>query len=113
MMNLSTLRALVSLTNDAAILDELNSEIAKAEKAEQRKADAKAVKAAEYAEAHDVVMGVIADATGAISVAEIFDACKDELPEGFTKNKISYALRNYWASEVVKTEGKVNAYTKA
>lgn len=112
-MKLSTLRAISSMISDTAILEELSTEIEKAEKAEQRKAEQKATKATEYAEAHDVVMGVLADALDAVTVAEIYEACKDELPEGFSKNKIAYALRNYWASEVVKTEGKVNAYAKA
>ena len=112
-MTISTLRTLATLTTDKVILSELNKEIEKAEKAEQRKAEQKVVKANEYAEAHDAVMGVIADATGAITVSEIYESCKDELPEGFSKNKIAYALRTYWADEVVKTEGKVNTYAKA
>lgn len=112
MMKISTLRALSALTSDEAILTELTAEIEKAEKAEARKVEQKVAKANEYAEAHDVVMGVLADATGAVTVSEIYEACKDELPAGFSKNKISYALRVYWADEVVKTEGKVNAYSK-
>ena len=109
-MKMSTLIALSSLTSDEAILSELNAEIEKAKKAETRKAEQKAERVNAYAEAHNVIMSVIADATAAVTVAEIYESCKDELPEGFTKNKISYALRNYWASEVVKTEGKVNTY---
>ena len=110
MLNISTLRALSTLTADETILTELNAEIERAEKANARKADAKAAKMNEYAAAHDVVIGTLADAVAPVTVAELFEACENELPDGFTKNKISYALRTYWADEVVKTEGKVNTY---
>ena len=112
-MKISTLRALSTLSLDPETLSEIQAEIVKMEKAEARKDEQKAAKNAEYAEAHDVIMGVIADAVGPVTIAEIYEACKDELPEGFTKNKISYALRVYWSDEVVKTEGKVNTYAKA
>ena len=110
MMNLSTLKALAALTADETILTELNAEIEKAEKAEARKTEAKTAKVAEYAEAHDVVMGVLSDATGAVTIAELFEACEGALPDGFTKGKLSYALRALWADEVTKTEGRVNTY---
>lgn len=112
-MKISTLRALSSMSLEEALMADIKAEIEKVEKAEARKAEQKAAKVAEYAEAHDVVMGVLADAVGPVTVAEMYEACKDELPEGFTKNKLAYALRVYWNDEVVKTEGKVNAYTKA
>lgn len=112
-MKISTLRTLSTMSFEEAIMNDIMNELEKAEKVEARKAEQKAEKSAEYAKAHDVVMGVIADATGAVTVAEIYEACVKELPEGFTKNKIAYALRTYWGDEVVKTEGKVNAYAKA
>lgn len=89
----------------------LENMVGQLERQNERKAEQKAAKANEYAEAHDAVMGVISDATAAVTVAEIYESCKNELPEGFTKNKIAYALRVYWADEVVKTEGKVNTYS--
>ena len=109
-MNISTLRTLATLTTDESLLTELKAEIERAEKADARKADAKAAKLNEYAAAHDVVIGTLADAVAPVTVAELFEACEGELPEGFSKNKISYALRTYWADEVIKTEGKVNTY---
>lgn len=78
-----------------------------------RGTEQKAAKMSEYASAHDAVMGVLADATKPVTVAEIYESCQADLPEGFSKNKIAYALRTYWTDEVVKTEGKVNMYTKA
>ena len=65
-----------------------------------------------YAQAHDVVMGVIDDTPR--TVAEIYDACKEDL-NGFSKSKIQYALRAPWADEVVKIENAkgANQYVKA
>jgi len=110
MLNLSTLKTLSTLTSDEAILSELKAEIERAEKAEARKVNEKAAKVAEYAEAHDIVMATIGEAMTSATVAEIFEAAQDALPEGFTKAKLAYALRVLWADEVVKTEGKVNTY---
>ena len=66
-----------------------------------------------YAQAHDVVMRVV-DATPR-TVAEIYDACAEELPEGFSKSKVQYAIRALWGDEVVKIENAkgANQYTKA
>ena len=110
--------ALYNVLNNYDAMDDetrltLEDMVSRLEREAERKAEQKAAKVNEYAEAHDVVMGVLADATGAVTVSEIYESCKDELPEGFSKNKISYALRVYWSNEVVKTEGKVNAYAKA
>ncbi len=65
-----------------------------------------------YESARELVLEVIPQDTP-VTVAEIFEAVKDELPTGFTKAKIQYALGHYWESEVIKHEGKVNSYTRA
>ena len=93
--------------------DELQRMVAVLESQIDKRAEQKAAKMSEYASAHDAVMGVLADATKPVTVAEIYESCQADLPEGFSKNKIAYALRTYWTDEVVKTEGKVNMYTKA
>ena len=65
-----------------------------------------------YANAHDAVLGAMSNAP--MTIAEIWDACSEQMPEGFTKNKIQYALLHYWNDEVVKdTDGKVNTYRLA
>ena len=64
-----------------------------------------------YAEAHDVAMRFLG--TEPMTVAEWFDACGDTLPESFSKSKMQYAVREYWADEIIKIEGKVNRYRKA
>ena len=109
-MKIATLRTLSTLTTDEAILSEINAEIERLSKAEARNAERKAEKNAMYAEAHEVVMGVLADATGSVTAAEIFEECENALPEGFSKSNLSYALRALWSDEVVKTEGRVNTY---
>lgn len=64
-----------------------------------------------YAATHDVVMATLSDKP--MTMAELWEAMKDNVPEGMTKSKVQYALRELWASEVVKIEGKVNEYKRA
>jgi len=64
-----------------------------------------------YEQAKGIVIGALSDTP--VTLAELYDEVKDKLPEGFTRNKVQYALGHYWESEVNVTKGKVNAYTKA
>ena len=93
----------IDFENKAEIMAELNKEI-------NRGADAKAAKAAEYEAVKDTVSDVLRSTTTPLTAAEIFEGCESDLPEGFTRNKVSYALLNYWTDDVVKIEGKVNTY---
>ena len=78
--------------------------------AELNKNEAKAQANRElYATAHDVVMAHL-DATP-VTVADLYASCEDELPDGFSKSKVQYALSNYWADEVVKHDNGKKAYT--
>ena len=70
----------------------------------------KAAKEEAYAEAKTVVLETIRVAGVPVTVAEIFDSCEKELPEGFTRNMVSYGLNHYWTDVVEKIEGKVNSY---
>ena len=92
----------IDFENKTEIMDELMKDI-------NRGAEVKASKMAEYDAAVESVMNVLRMTTAPLTVAEIFDACEG-LPEGFTKNKVSYGLTHYWADRVVKVEGKVNTY---
>jgi hypothetical protein len=74
---------------------------------------AKAEKAKVYEIAKPIVFDVFAQTDAPLTIAEIWEAIEDNAPEGFTKGKLSYAIAHQWASEVVKVEGKVNAYRKA
>ena len=64
-----------------------------------------------YAAAHDVVIGALTDKP--VTLAELWEVVKDTVPEGMSKSKVQYALRELWAAEVVKIEGKVNEYKRA
>lgn len=64
-----------------------------------------------YAAAHDVVIGALTDKP--VTLAELWEVVKGTVPEGMTKSKVQYALRELWAAEVVKIEGKVNEYKRA
>ena len=64
-----------------------------------------------YEQAKEIVLSELGDTP--VTVAELYEAVEDKLPEGFTKAKVQYALGHYWESEVVKHEGKVNSYTRA
>ena len=97
-----------ALTNfgfaDEEILAELDKEINKG--AEQKAKNAKA-----YEGIHDLVIGALTNEPA--TVAEIWEAIEDEVPEGITKNKVQYALTHLWGDEIVKVEGKPNGYRKA
>lgn len=97
----NTMRTLENPTEEQAVaIQELEAEVNKdiAKKQAAREA---------YEAAHDVVIGVMSDAP--MTVAEIFAACEDKLPEDFSKNKVQYGLLNYWASEIVKVENPTGA----
>ena len=40
--------------------------------------------------------------TKTITVTELYGMCSHELPKGFTKSKMQYALNNYWTDVIVK-----------
>ena len=97
--------ALTAINYDnAEVMEDLRKEI-------NRSAEAKARKANEYEQAKEIVLEALRMATKPLTVAEIFENCENDLPEGFTKNKVNYGLTHYWTDEVVKTEGKVNSYS--
>ena len=63
-----------------------------------------------YAQAHDVVIGALSNTP--VTIGELYTEIENDLPEGFSKGKVQYAITRLWADEVVKTEGKVNTYTR-
>lgn len=94
----------IDFENKTEIMAELEKEL-------NRGAAEREAKAAEYEAAHDAVMEAIRIAGVPVSVADIFAEAEKSLPEGFTKNKVSYGLRNYWKDEVMVESGKVNLYS--
>lgn len=90
--------------NVADAVEEMKAELAKNAEKAQANRDL-------YAAAHDVVVATLSDKP--MTMAELWEAVKDNVPEGMTKSKVQYALRELWAAEVVKIEGKVNEYKRA
>ena len=85
------------------VRDEIVAELSKGAEKAQANRDL-------YAQAHDVVMGALS--TTPVTIGELYDEIADALPDGFSKGKVQYAITRLWADEVVKTEGKVNTYSR-
>lgn len=83
--------------------------LAEFEKEINRNAEAKQAKDALYAEAKPIVLAVM-DAPATIT--EIFEVVEKDLPDGFTKGMLQYAITRLWVDEIDKIEGKVNTYTR-
>ena len=62
-----------------------------------------------YELAKPIVFGVMSHTP--MTVKEIFAACEDSLPEGFTSHKIQYAFLHYWNDEIVKHDNGKSAFT--
>ncbi len=112
-MKNSSLRTVYDILTGKSVPEETRLEVIRemendfAKKAEKAQANRDL-----YAEAHDVAMGVLTEVP--MTMADWYAACESELPEGFSKSKMQYAAREYWADEVVKIDtGKVNQYRKA
>ena len=103
------MKSLVSYLNGETVtnLDEIRDELV----AELNKGEAKAQANRDmYAEAKDIVLSALSDTP--VTIGELYDEVKGDLPEGFSKGKVQYAITRLWMDEVVKTEGKVNTYTR-
>lgn len=110
-MKKSSLQSLVSFIDsiDApqevkVIRDEIVAELSKDEAKAQANRDL-------YAEAHNVVIEAMSHLTTPAPISELYDEVKDNLPNGFTKGKMQYAITRLWVNEIIKTEGKVNTYS--
>lgn len=85
------------------------NEVREALTAELNKGAERKAKTAElYEVAKPIVFGALSETPA--TIAEIFDEVESELPEGFTKSKLQYAITRLWKDEVSKVEGKVNSY---
>ena len=75
-------------------------------------AEEKARNAEQYDQAKAIVMGELSDTP--VTISELWDALAGKLSEvGMTKGKLQYAVTRLWKDEIVRTEGKVNTYSKA
>ena len=107
-----TKNSLTAIFNALTAIDFEGKETAMAEleKEIHRGEAEKAAKVALYEAAKDVVLSVL---DKPMTIADAYEACKDELPRGFTKAQMQYGLTHYWADDVIKTTGKVNEYKRA
>ena len=109
-MKKSTMIALVNYLNGATIdnLAEIKSEL---EAELNRNAEKAAANRELYESAKSVIFEGFRVAGTPITIAELYEEIKDELPQGFSKSKVQYAVTRLWSDEIVKTEGKTNTYT--
>ena len=109
-MKKATMNTILSLianidTHEAEeVRAELNAELNKG-------AEQKAQNAALYEAAKAVVMSELGETP--VTIGELYEAVEAELPEGFTKGKLQYAVTRLWTADIVRIEGKVNTYRKA
>lgn len=109
-MKKSTMIALVNYLNGATIdnLAEIKSEL---EAELNRNAEKAAANRELYESAKSVIFEGFRVAGTPITIAELYEEIKDNLPQGFSKSKVQYAVTRLWSDEIVKTEGKTNTYT--
>lgn len=109
-MKKSTMIALVNYLNGATIdnLAEIKSEL---EAELNRNAEKAAANRELYESAKSVIFEGFRVAGTPVTIAELYEEIKDELPQGFSKSKVQYAVTRLWSDEIVKTEGKTNTYT--
>lgn len=88
--------------NLSAVVEDIRTEYEKSAAKATAKMDT-------YEQAKPIVFAAIADT--ALTVKDIFAACEDELPEGFTSHKIQYGLLHYWNDEVVKIDNGKAPFT--
>ncbi len=109
-MKKSTMIALVSYLNGATVdnLDEIKAEL---EAELNRNAEKAAANRELYESAKPVVFEGFRRIGIPTTIAELYEEIKGELPQGFSKSKVQYAVTRLWSDEIVKTEGKTNTYT--
>ena len=104
MNTILTLIATIDTPEADEVRAELNAELNKG-------AEQKAQNAAVYEAVKPIVMEELGDAT--CTVGELWEAVADKMPAGFTKGKLQYAMTRLWVNDLVRVEGKINAYHKA
>lgn len=109
-MKKNTMIALVSYLNGNTVdnIAEIKAEL----EAELNRGAEKAQKNRElYESVKPIVFEGLRVAGVPVTISELYEEIKGELPEGFGKSKVQYAVTRLWIDELVKTEGKVNTYS--
>ena len=86
------------------IMEEISKEM-------NRGADARAAKRAEYDAVKDVILGALSDTP--VTISELYDSIKADLPENFTRGRVQYAIVEVFKDEVEKISGSPNTYKRA
>jgi len=107
-MKKATMEAIVNYLNEQDALPEARAEIQAELNKNAEKADANR---ALYDAAKGVVMDALTDTP--VTIQELYEALEGDLPEGFTKGKLQYAITRLWNGEIAKVEGNPNGYRKA
>ena len=95
--------ALKGIDFDSEILAEVEKELNRGEEQKAKNAEL-------YEQAKPIVLCALSETPA--TIGEIYDEVANSLPDGFTKGKMQYAITRLWVDEVVKTEGKVNSYSR-
>lgn len=111
-MRKSTMMSLVSYLNGETItnIDEIKQEL---EAELNRNAEKAQANRDLYAVALDVVLAGLELCGRPVTAGELFDEIEGELPDGFTKGKLQYALSRMWSDKVLCISGKPNTYSLA
>ena len=110
-MKKATLNTILTLLEDntseeaTAIKAEITAELAKGEAAKE--ANRKV-----YDEATPIIIAGLETAGQPVTLADLYDEIKGDLPENFSKQKVQYALtHDPLKDQIVVTVGKVNSYS--
>ena len=103
MNTILSLIATIDTPEAEAVRNELTAELAK----DQARKDANA-------QTYELVKPLVFEnltADTPVTLAELWEAVKDDVPGDFTKGKLQHAMTRVWVDELEKHEGKVNSYT--
>lgn len=109
-MKKTTIQTLVSYLNGTPV-DNLAEIKAELEKELNRNAEKAQANRDLYDDAAAVVLNALTSAP--VTVAELYEEIADELPEGFSRGKLQYALSRCLWDGIVKIEGTPCTYRKA
>ena len=75
-----------------------------------RNAEKAAKNKAVYDKAEGIVLGALTDK--GVTLAELYAEVEGDLPEGFTKSKVQYAMTHYWNDKLTKIDGNPCTYVR-
>ena len=96
-MKKTTMQSLVSFLADYPQMADAREELVREL---NRNAEKAAANRELYEAARGVVLDQLATAAEGATLAELVESCSNNLPEGFTKGKVQYALLHYWNDAV-------------